>query len=541
MPIPSTIDDLSPTAGSNSPSGSDPPTEGDNYLRALSAIIRTEHDNFTGTTGAALVGFLQDGAGAISITAQEKLRETPSVLSFGADRTGVTSSSAAFSAALAAHRRVRVPSGTYLLTEPLVMSTFGANLLAEGGLGAVTLTIDHVSGHAIVLANGYQRLSGFLVYASTTRAAAATNTSLSGIVIGGSDAGSNYMTNCFVDDVITRFHPGIGLYMGAEGAGTTINQVSSDFNKHHGFAFDDGTIGVSSPTRRNGVVTLSNCRAAENGGNAINLSESNSTCYRFEITQFEALSNVWNFVDIAGLRDAQTIVRAQNIELKLCGWDDSLFANTTTSAGTARAAKAAPSDGFQVMNATTEFRSIANRFLTLTRCAFVRTGADGFAIDDAYSDPGKNIGFRIESGVIGFRMALSSVASYTAVVFSDTAELRAIYQGVEVVLATASGAYFSVNKSGSATIASNAVNAQSSVVYLTGEGGAADDLQAINLSGGSIKVPAGITVTVVNRQAYNITVKNGLSNVFTQTGADVVLGTNQAMSLVSDGTNLYEV
>lgn len=61
MPIPSVITDLSPTANSNSPSGSDPPTEGDNYIRALSAIIRTEHDNLatagTAGVGAGMIGF----------------------------------------------------------------------------------------------------------------------------------------------------------------------------------------------------------------------------------------------------------------------------------------------------------------------------------------------------------------------------------------------------------------------------------------------------------------------------------------------------
>jgi len=40
MPIPSTIADLSTTAASNSPAGSDPPTDGDNYLRAIQAILK---------------------------------------------------------------------------------------------------------------------------------------------------------------------------------------------------------------------------------------------------------------------------------------------------------------------------------------------------------------------------------------------------------------------------------------------------------------------------------------------------------------------
>jgi hypothetical protein len=61
MPIPSVITDLSATAGSNSPQGSESPTEGDNYIRALSAIIRQEHDNLanatTSTAGDAMLGW----------------------------------------------------------------------------------------------------------------------------------------------------------------------------------------------------------------------------------------------------------------------------------------------------------------------------------------------------------------------------------------------------------------------------------------------------------------------------------------------------
>jgi hypothetical protein len=45
MPIPNSIADLSATAASNSPSGSDSPTEGDNYLRALSAIIKQVYES----------------------------------------------------------------------------------------------------------------------------------------------------------------------------------------------------------------------------------------------------------------------------------------------------------------------------------------------------------------------------------------------------------------------------------------------------------------------------------------------------------------
>lgn len=50
MPVPSSIDDLSTTAASNSPTGSETPTEGDNYLRTLSAFIAALRDKLDGTS-----------------------------------------------------------------------------------------------------------------------------------------------------------------------------------------------------------------------------------------------------------------------------------------------------------------------------------------------------------------------------------------------------------------------------------------------------------------------------------------------------------
>jgi len=55
MPVPTSIDDLSTTAGSNSPSGADSPGDGDNYIRALSAFIATLRDKLDGTSDTGIV------------------------------------------------------------------------------------------------------------------------------------------------------------------------------------------------------------------------------------------------------------------------------------------------------------------------------------------------------------------------------------------------------------------------------------------------------------------------------------------------------
>ena len=109
MPIPSTIADLSTTASSNSPAGSDPPTEGDNYLRAIQAILKqVDIDRlaadasyaavYAGTAGASLLGFIQAGSGAVSTTAQAKMRQVVSITDFGG-ASGTGNNTAAMDAA----------------------------------------------------------------------------------------------------------------------------------------------------------------------------------------------------------------------------------------------------------------------------------------------------------------------------------------------------------------------------------------------------------------------------------------------------------
>lgn len=129
MPIPSTIADLSTTAASNSPQGSDSPTEGDNYIRALSAIIAQEHADFLASSGSTKVGFLQDGTGATSRTAQAKMRDAVSVKDFGAVGDGTTDDTAAIQAALTAKSVagggvVVATQGKYRLTSKLTIPSY---------------------------------------------------------------------------------------------------------------------------------------------------------------------------------------------------------------------------------------------------------------------------------------------------------------------------------------------------------------------------------------------------------------------------------
>jgi hypothetical protein len=89
MPVPSTINDLSTTAASNSPSGSETPTEGDNYLRTLSAFIASLRDLTNGTTG--MRPKIGNSASASTDVLDYYLEGTfTPALTFGGGSTGIT-------------------------------------------------------------------------------------------------------------------------------------------------------------------------------------------------------------------------------------------------------------------------------------------------------------------------------------------------------------------------------------------------------------------------------------------------------------------
>lgn len=149
MPIPSTIADLSTTAASNSPAGSDPPTEGDNYLRAIQAILKTADNDriaadasysglLAATAGASLMGWIQAGTGAVASTVQAKLRQIVSITDFGG-ASGTGNNTAAMDAAEA--YLATLGGGIILIPTPgpwlmnWVCTTSNIHVIGAGGRG----------------------------------------------------------------------------------------------------------------------------------------------------------------------------------------------------------------------------------------------------------------------------------------------------------------------------------------------------------------------------------------------------------------------
>lgn len=102
----------------------------------LPAERTVDTDTLGAATGSSLVGYTQGGSGAVTRTAQAKMRDTVSALDFGVVGDGVADDTVALQAALnyavANQRTVLLPSGRYKITNSLFIGTWNGTSWAAG-------------------------------------------------------------------------------------------------------------------------------------------------------------------------------------------------------------------------------------------------------------------------------------------------------------------------------------------------------------------------------------------------------------------------
>ena len=126
-------------------------------LTTSADVTIATYDDLTGINGTGLatnavnVAYDPPGLGAVQTNVQAKLRETVSVIDYGADSTGVSNSSAAFLAAVTENpgADVLVPAGTYMLTSTIAINTTGlgdTSVTRFVGEGMYQTIIDNRTG-----------------------------------------------------------------------------------------------------------------------------------------------------------------------------------------------------------------------------------------------------------------------------------------------------------------------------------------------------------------------------------------------------------
>jgi hypothetical protein len=153
MPVPAAVTDLSTTAGSNSPAGSESPGDGDNYIRSLSSFIRGLYDRCTDGLQAITCGVLSatSSGGTNTITATDTGVSGANIKLTG--NGGVTPS-----------KYLRAQSGNL----EVVNSAYGAVIWSLTDAGAMTAT--SFSGAL----NGSNVSTGTVANARTTATSANT-------------------------------------------------------------------------------------------------------------------------------------------------------------------------------------------------------------------------------------------------------------------------------------------------------------------------------------------------------------------------------
>jgi hypothetical protein len=121
-------------------------------VQAALAEVDSEKIAFTrldDSDGSSLVGFLQSGSGAVTRTAQSKMRDVVSVKDFGAVGDGVADDTAAMAAAHATGNIVYYPAGAYLFTKLTAPITRGG-IVGDGPTSTVLNSSDTSSDALLV-------------------------------------------------------------------------------------------------------------------------------------------------------------------------------------------------------------------------------------------------------------------------------------------------------------------------------------------------------------------------------------------------------
>jgi hypothetical protein len=113
------------------------------YTVADATSLSNLQTQLASSSGSSLVGYNQGGAGAVTRTVQNRLRDYVSVKDFGAVGDGVTDDTAAFAAAETASDFVQVPEGTYRIASNL---DFDATLVGAGGVLYVENATVNING-----------------------------------------------------------------------------------------------------------------------------------------------------------------------------------------------------------------------------------------------------------------------------------------------------------------------------------------------------------------------------------------------------------
>lgn len=327
---------------------------------------------------------------------------------FGAKGDGVNDDTLPIRNSLTIAKEVYLPGGTFILTDTIVLDKYGQSLIGSGKTYTY-LRIDHNNGAGVVLSQSRCSLKDLTITASDSRQSytnAGTYDLMSDLFGLKIYNDSGYLTSCLIDNVAVHRQPNHGVYMGGEGANTIFTQCESNYNRGHGFVFDDRTL-VGGTSSRCGIVNINSCRAIDNGGNGINISQTGQSCYRFNIDNIETINNAWN-ANITSLYNAEVYLSGENHKIQPSAFaDQNSDTKNLMDNGDIRLTKTTNSDGIYIKTNSKNIIIELCRYISVH--IGVRTGTyiDFLHIIGAYFDKRKTSSGEINV-YIGFEIGNNS-------------------------------------------------------------------------------------------------------------------------------------
>jgi hypothetical protein len=502
--------------------------------------------NFTGGNSSATTVTSTGSTTARSLA--NRFADVVNVKDFGAVGDGNLNGSGtdnydAFQDAINTGKTVFIPNGKYLINFPLKVSIYGQQIIGESK--STELIINHTAGSGVSIEVQQVKLSNLAIVASNFRQSSGTGYTLNSGQFGlqiYKDGG--FTTQAFLNNIYVSRHPNHGIYMGGEGGGTIFLQCESYYNRGHGYAFDDRTINGGTSSRC-GIVEIIACRALDNGGNAINISQSGSTCYRFNIQNFETIWNAWN-TSIPSLDNCEMYLGGENHCIRQCAFgDQNGDTRTTMSNGDSRLAKTTLSKGIAIRSFASNIILENNRFISTSEGVrtgdninFLKVFGSYFTQQQKVTPAPQLYGFKIGS-YTGLRIEVTSSSDVTYMVDSDTAGGSVRIDDNEYYVYGEQGSSLTGISVGygaftTATVTSTVANIASTNVNLNATGNT--DLIALYRGGSSNLLPPAFTFFIKNVSAFTITLKNGTSNGYirTKTGADTPISSGQVFVVTTD-------
>jgi len=447
---------------------------------------------------------------------------------------------------------VIVPPGDYFLNAGLVIDADGVRIIGAGGhTGQTTLTFGHTTGDVACIrikkrscGAGHMRITS-----DATRFAATVNdghgiwVEHDDVAQGHADASS--LSRNWFEDLDIRMQPEDGFNNTGGAEMIHFDRISATDCDRHGIVFDRGDVtGRTNKDLQAFQSLLINARAIECGGNGIYLGINTAN---ITMINPEALGCCWNSGTRASLYAMETACRA--LRLIQPDIEDQQYAATTSGLGNTRTGNATPSEGIIVRtNQAYIYQTHASSLLSSIELV---GGVDNVHIDGifvalgAYStkqtaavtiaNGNANCSFRCDS--------TQTTAGADSPLLNQDPTTEITIDGQRYRGTALSTMDYEIESEGvERTIASGTLTIGEDVVWIKGESDTTDSVTVIRIDAGGTKGYNGMTLRLINRSAYTITLVHG-SGIELRAGANLGLTQYQGVTLVysETGTSWIEV